>query len=69
MNTAEVLTTEEAARHLHMRADSLARKLRLREIPGVKIGKRWLITKATLEALLQPKPEPEPEPELEPAGK
>jgi excisionase family DNA binding protein len=54
--TGEILTAEQAAEMLHMRADSLARKLRRREIPGVKIGRRWLIRRATLEALLQPRP-------------
>jgi excisionase family DNA binding protein len=54
--TGEILTAEQAAEILHMRADSLARKLRRREIPGVKIGRRWLIRKAVLDALLQPEP-------------
>jgi excisionase family DNA binding protein len=54
MSTEDVLTTEQAAAALHMRKDSLARKIRRREIPAVKVGKRWLIKKETLDALLQP---------------
>jgi len=54
MSTEEMLTTEQAAAALHMRPDSLVRKIRRQEIPAVKIGKRWLIRKETLEAMLQP---------------
>jgi excisionase family DNA binding protein len=54
MSTEEMLTTEQAAAALHMRPDSLVRKIRRQEIPAVKIGKRWLIRKDTLEAMLQP---------------
>jgi excisionase family DNA binding protein len=54
MSTEEMLTTEQAAAALHMRPDSLVRKIRRREIPAVKIGKRWLIRKDALEAMLQP---------------
>jgi excisionase family DNA binding protein len=54
MSTEEMLTTEQAAAALHMRPDSLVRKIRRQEIPAVKIGKRWLIRKDALEAMLQP---------------
>jgi excisionase family DNA binding protein len=54
MSTEEMLTTEQAAATLHMRPDSLVRKIRRQEIPAVKIGKRWLIRKETLDAMLQP---------------
>jgi excisionase family DNA binding protein len=54
MSTEEMLTTEQAAAALHMRPDSLVRKIRRQEIPAVKIGKRWLIRKDTLDAMLQP---------------
>jgi excisionase family DNA binding protein len=54
MSTEEMLTSEQAAAALHMRPDSLVRKIRRREIPAVKIGKRWLIRKDALEAMLQP---------------
>jgi excisionase family DNA binding protein len=49
-----LLTTEQAAAMLHMRPDSLARKIRRQQVPAVKIGKRWLIRRDALAALLQP---------------
>jgi excisionase family DNA binding protein len=54
MSTEEMLTTEQAAEILHMRPDSLVRKIRRQQIPAVKIGKRWLIRRETLEGMLQP---------------
>jgi excisionase family DNA binding protein len=58
MSESELLTAEQASQLLHMRADSITRKIRNHEIPAVKIGKRWLIRRETLEAMLQP-PEPQ----------
>jgi excisionase family DNA binding protein len=49
-----MLTTEQAAAVLHMRPDSVVRKIHRQEIPAVKVGKRWLIRRETLEAILQP---------------
>jgi excisionase family DNA binding protein len=54
MGTQEMLTTDEAAAILRMRPDSLVRKIKREEIPGVKIGKRWLISRETLDTLLRP---------------
>jgi excisionase family DNA binding protein len=54
MGEAELLTAEQAAKLLHMRADSVTRKIRRREIPAVKVGRQWLIRKETLDSLLQP---------------
>jgi excisionase family DNA binding protein len=54
MGEAELLTAEQASKLLHMRADSVTRKIRRREIPAVKVGRQWLIKRETLEALLQP---------------
>jgi excisionase family DNA binding protein len=53
METPELLTTDQVAQVLHMRSDSIVRKIKQGEIPAVKIGHRWLIRKATLEAMLQ----------------
>ena len=53
MRTEETLTTEQAAELLHMRPDSVVRLIREQKIPAVKIGKRWLIRRETLEAMLQ----------------
>jgi excisionase family DNA binding protein len=54
MGEGTLLTTAEAAEILRMRPDSVARKIKRREIPAVKIGKQWLIRKDTLDAMLQP---------------
>jgi excisionase family DNA binding protein len=54
MGTQELLTTAEAAEILRMRPDSLARKIKRGEIPAVKVAKQWLISRGTLNTLLQP---------------
>lgn len=54
MGEAELMTAEQAGKLLHMRADSITRKIRRGEIPAVKVGKQWLIRKETLGAMLQP---------------
>jgi excisionase family DNA binding protein len=54
MGTEELLTAAQAGQVLHMRPDSIARKIRRGQIPAVKIGKQWLIRRETLEAMLQP---------------
>jgi excisionase family DNA binding protein len=53
MGTQELLTTEEAASILRMTREAVSRKVQKGEIPGVKVGKRWLIRKETLDAMLQ----------------
>ena len=54
MGTEELLTTEQVGIVLHMRPDSVVRKIRRGQIPAVKIGKHWLIKRETLDAMLQP---------------
>jgi excisionase family DNA binding protein len=54
MGTQELLTTAEAAAILRMRPESLARKIKRGEIRAVKVAKQWLISRQTLDALLQP---------------
>jgi len=54
MGESELLTAKQAGRLLHMRADSITRKIRRHEIPAVKVGRQWLIKRETLEAMLQP---------------
>ena len=36
-----------------MKQDSIARKINRGEIPAVKVGKRWLIRRDTLDAMVQ----------------
>jgi excisionase family DNA binding protein len=54
MGTQELLTTAEAAEILRMRPVSLSRKINRGEIRAVKVGKRWLISRETLDAMLRP---------------
>ena len=54
MGESNLLTAEQAGELLHMRADSVTRKIRRQEIPAVKVGRQWLIRRETLEAMLQP---------------
>jgi excisionase family DNA binding protein len=54
MGPQELLTTEHVGEALHMKADTIARKGHRGEIPAVKMGKRWWIPRAPLEAMLQP---------------
>jgi excisionase family DNA binding protein len=53
MGTQGLLTTEEAATILRMTREAVSRKVQKGEIPGVKVGKRWLIRKETLDTLLE----------------
>jgi excisionase family DNA binding protein len=50
--TQELLTPDEAATSLRMTREAVSQKVQKGEIPGVKVGKRWLIRKEILEALL-----------------
>jgi excisionase family DNA binding protein len=53
MSTQELLTAAQVGEVLHMRPDSVVRKIKRGEIPAVKIGTKWLIRKETLDAMLQ----------------
>ena len=52
--TTELLTTSQVAELLHIRQDSVVRKIKLGEIQAVRAGRRYLVRRETLEALLQP---------------
>jgi excisionase family DNA binding protein len=54
MPAHDLLTTAQVAEILHMKQDSIARKINRGEIPAVKVGKRWLIRRDTLDAIVQP---------------
>jgi excisionase family DNA binding protein len=47
-------TSAEAAARLRMKVDSVARKINRGQLAAIKVGKRWLIPKETVDALLQP---------------
>ena len=53
----EVLTTEEVAQYLKMKEQTVRDLLRLRKLPGRKIGKSWRVLRSELEAWLR-QPEP-----------
>jgi excisionase family DNA binding protein len=52
--TTELLTTAQVADLLHIRSDSVVRKIKRGEIEAVRVGRRYLVRRETLEALLQP---------------
>lgn len=49
----ELLTVEEAAAKLKLAPKTLRDWLRTGKLPGVKLGKRWLIREQDLEAAIQ----------------
>jgi excisionase family DNA binding protein len=53
MGTQELLTTEQVGEALHLKADTIARKVHGGEIPAVKVGKRWLIRRETLDEMIR----------------
>jgi excisionase family DNA binding protein len=54
MSTAEHHTTAEAAEKLRITPDGVTKQIKRGQLPAVRVGRRWLIAKATLDALLQP---------------
>lgn len=44
----EWLTVQETADYLHFCAETVKRRLRGGELPGIKVGGRWLVPKAQL---------------------
>jgi excisionase family DNA binding protein len=53
MRAEDLLTTEQVAEILHMKRATVSRKIWKREIPAVKVGRRWLVRRETLDALLE----------------
>jgi excisionase family DNA binding protein len=53
----EYVTLAQAAERLHMKAPTLARKLHNRQLPGVKVGRQWLIRRDIVDRLLEPEPQ------------
>jgi excisionase family DNA binding protein len=54
MPEPEHYTTTEAAVKLRMTPDGVLKRIKRGELPAVHVGRRWLIPKATLDAMLQP---------------
>jgi excisionase family DNA binding protein len=53
MGMQNLLTAAQVGAILHMRPDSVVRKIKRGEIPAVKIGNKWLVRQETLDAMLQ----------------
>jgi excisionase family DNA binding protein len=54
MPESEHYTTAEVATLLHIKPESVSKKINRGELPAVKAGKRWLIRKDLVDAMLQP---------------
>ena len=52
MSREDLMTASEVAEVLHIRPDSVTRKINRGEIPAIKVGKRWMVRRETLEAML-----------------
>ena len=49
---ADVMTVEQAARHLQLAADTVRRKARSGDIPAAKVGRRWRFRRTDLDEWL-----------------
>jgi excisionase family DNA binding protein len=54
MRESEHYTTAEAAQLLHIKPESVAKKIKRGQLAAVKAGKLWLIKKDVVDAMLQP---------------
>ena len=54
MREPEHYTAAEAAERLHIKPDSVAKKIKRGQLAAIKVGMLWLIRKDTPDALLQP---------------
>ena len=52
-NLPDILTVEQAASYLHMHPVTLRCKVAAGEIPGSKVGKRWLFVRIDLESYVR----------------
>jgi excisionase family DNA binding protein len=53
MPTPEFYTTAEVAAILRMTTDGVVKRIKRGQLPAVRVGRRWLIRKDTLHALLR----------------
>jgi excisionase family DNA binding protein len=51
----EYYTTAQAAERLHMKPETLARRISEGKLAGVKVGRQWLIKRETVDAMLEPR--------------
>jgi excisionase family DNA binding protein len=55
----EHYTTDEAATLLRITASGVTKRIQRGELPAVRVGRRWLIPRATLDAMLHPSQAPQ----------
>ena len=55
MEGTEYYTTAQAAQRLHMKPETLARRISEGKLEGVKVGRQWLIKRETVDAMLEPR--------------
>ena len=48
----QLMTVDETAEYLKMSAEMVRRWLREKKLPGVKVGRKWLISKEDIDKLL-----------------
>ena len=51
---SDLMTPEEAAALLRLNRETIYRNLRRGNIPGIKLGGQWRISKSALESVLRP---------------
>jgi excisionase family DNA binding protein len=54
MPESEHYTTAEVATLLHIKPESVSKQIKRGQLPAIKAGKRWLIRKEIVDAMLQP---------------
>ena len=54
MRESEHYTTAEVATLLHIKPESVSKKIKRGQLAAVKAGKRWLIRKELVDAMFQP---------------
>jgi excisionase family DNA binding protein len=54
MAAPEHYTTAEVAEKLRITPDGVAKRIKRGQLPAVRVGRRWLIPRKALDAMLQP---------------
>jgi excisionase family DNA binding protein len=54
MQEPQHYTTAEVANKLRITASGVTKRIKRGELPAVRVGRRWLIPKEPLDAMLQP---------------
>jgi excisionase family DNA binding protein len=57
--TAEHYTTAEVAEKLRITPAGVTKRINRGQLPAVRVGRRWLVPRETLDAMLQPQEAPQ----------